>query len=68
MVNRTCGEEMTGGICDNCGFPLTRMRKKSNNGKKLPSCVIINKGKTKMEGAADLVFHDSIGKGLGKIG
>ena len=30
--------------------------------------VIINKGKTKMEGAADLVFHDSIGKVLGKIG
>ena len=29
--------------------------------------VIINKGKTKMEGAADLVFHDSIGKVLGKI-
>ena len=24
--------------------------------------VIINKGKTKMEGMADLVFHDSIGK------
>ena len=23
-----CGEEMTGGICDNCGFPLTKMRKK----------------------------------------
>ena len=30
--------------------------------------VIINKGKTRMEGAADLVFHDSIGKVLGKIG
>ena len=30
--------------------------------------VIINKGKTKMEGAADLVFHDSIGKVLGEIG
>jgi len=30
--------------------------------------VIINKGKTKMEGAADLVFRDSIGKVLGKIG
>ena len=30
--------------------------------------VIINKGKTKMEGAAELVFHDSIGKVLGKIG
>ena len=30
--------------------------------------VIINKGKTKMEGATDLVFHDSIGKVLGKIG
>jgi NAD-dependent deacetylase len=30
--------------------------------------VIINKGKTKMEGASDLVFHDSIGKVLGKIG
>ena len=29
--------------------------------------VIINKGRTKMEGAADLVFHDSIGKVLGKI-
>ena len=27
--------------------------------------VIINKGKTKMEGKADLVFHDSIGKILG---
>ncbi len=24
--------------------------------------VIINKGKTKLEGKADLVFHDSIGK------
>ena len=23
-----CGEEMTGGICDNCGFPLTKMRRK----------------------------------------
>ena len=23
-----CGEEMTGGICDNCGFPLTTIRKK----------------------------------------
>lgn len=23
-----CGEPMTGGICDNCGFPLTKMRKK----------------------------------------
>ena len=30
--------------------------------------VIINKGKTKMEGAAELVFHDSIGKVLGRIG
>lgn len=29
--------------------------------------VIINKGKTKMEGAAELVFHDSIGKVLGRI-
>ena len=29
--------------------------------------VIINKGKTKMEGKADLVFHDSIGTVLGKI-
>ncbi|MCR5161787.1 MAG: NAD-dependent protein deacylase [Lachnospiraceae bacterium] len=29
--------------------------------------VIINKGKTKMEGKADLVFHDSIGKILGMI-
>ena len=29
--------------------------------------VIINKGKTKMEGAADLVFHDSIGKVLHRI-
>ena len=28
--------------------------------------VIINKGKTKMEGKADLVFHDSIGKVLGE--
>ena len=25
-----CGEEMTGGICDNCGFPLTKMRKKDS--------------------------------------
>lgn len=24
-----CGEPMTGGICDNCGFPLTKMVKKS---------------------------------------
>ena len=30
--------------------------------------VIINKGKTKMEGAAELVFHDRIGKVLGRIG
>ena len=29
--------------------------------------VIINKGKTKMEGRADLVFHDSIGKIMNKI-
>ena len=29
--------------------------------------VIINKGKTKMEGKADLVFHDSIGKVLNEI-
>ena len=29
--------------------------------------VIINKGKTKLEGAAELVFHDSIGKILGLI-
>ena len=29
--------------------------------------IIINKGKTKMEGKADLVFHDSIGKILGMI-
>ena len=29
--------------------------------------VIINKGKTRMEGKADLVFHDSIGKILGQI-
>ena len=29
--------------------------------------VIINKGKTKMEGKADIVFHDSIGKILEQI-
>ncbi|MBQ6321383.1 MAG: NAD-dependent protein deacylase [Lachnospiraceae bacterium] len=29
--------------------------------------IIINKGKTRMEGKADLVFHDSIGKILGGI-
>ena len=29
--------------------------------------IIINKGKTKMEGKADLVFHDSIGKILGML-
>ena len=29
--------------------------------------VIMNKGKTKMEGAAELVFRDSIGKVLGRI-
>ena len=29
--------------------------------------MIINKGKTKMEGKADLVFHDSIGKVLDEI-
>ena len=29
--------------------------------------VIINKGKTKMEGKADLVFHDSIGKVMNRI-
>ena len=28
--------------------------------------IIINKGKTKMEGKADIVFHDSIGKVLGQ--
>jgi len=32
-----CGEEMTGGICDNCGFPLTKMRKKFNIGNIKPS-------------------------------
>ena len=26
-----------------------------------PHLIIINKGKTKLEGKADLVFHDSIG-------
>ena len=31
------------------------------------SRVIINKGRTKMEGKADLVFHDSIGKILGQV-
>lgn len=30
--------------------------------------IIINKGKTKMEGAAELVFHDSISKVLEQIG
>ena len=30
--------------------------------------VIINKGKTKMEGRADLTFHDSIGKVMNRIG
>ena len=30
--------------------------------------IIINKGKTKMEGAAELVFHDSISKVLGRMG
>ena len=30
--------------------------------------VIINKSKTKMEGKADLVFHDSIGKIMSSIG
>ena len=29
--------------------------------------VILNKGKTKMEGRADLVFHDSIGKVMSQI-
>jgi len=29
--------------------------------------VIINKGKTRMEGKADLVFHDSIGKVLSRV-
>ena len=29
--------------------------------------IIINKGKTRMEGKADLVFHDNIGKILGQI-
>ena len=24
-----CGAPMTGGICNNCGFPLTKMVKKS---------------------------------------
>lgn len=28
---------MTGGICDNCGFPLTKMRKKFSSGNKYPS-------------------------------
>jgi NAD-dependent deacetylase len=29
--------------------------------------IIINKGKTKMEGKADLVFHESIGKILNEV-
>ena len=29
--------------------------------------VIINKGKTKLEGKADIIFHDSIGKVMGQI-
>ena len=28
---------------------------------------IINKGKTRMEGKADLVFHDKIGEILGRL-
>ena len=31
-----CGEPMTGGICDNCGFPLTKMRKKPTADNKKP--------------------------------
>jgi NAD-dependent deacetylase len=29
--------------------------------------VIINKGKTKMEGKADIVFHESIGKVMNSL-
>ena len=32
-----------------------------------PHLIIINKGKTRLEGRADLVFHDSIGKVLGSV-
>ena len=31
-----CGEPMTGGICNNCGFPLTKMRKKHTADNKKP--------------------------------
>ena len=30
--------------------------------------VIVNKGRTRMEGMADLVFHDSIGRILSAVG
>jgi ribosomal protein L37E len=29
-----CGEEMTGGICNNCGFPIIRIKKKSTGEQK----------------------------------
>jgi ribosomal protein L37E len=29
-----CGEEMTGGICNNCGFPIIRIKKKSTGAQK----------------------------------
>ena len=35
-----CGAEMSGGICNNCGFPMNRRRIKAVN-----SVVIINMGK-----------------------
>ena len=32
-----------------------------------PHLIIINKGKTRLEGRADIVFHDSIGKTLERL-
>lgn len=30
-----CGEPMSGGVCDNCGFPAAKFRKKTKQIKKI---------------------------------
>lgn len=35
MMCPRCGEPMSGGVCDNCGFPVTKGRKKSRAKKKI---------------------------------
>ena len=55
MICPRCGEPMTGGICDNCGFPLTKMRKKFY--------VKNNENVRKDEGKAVEVFDRTIESG-----